>query len=304
VHWRFKYLLQKGFSLLPAGLAQAANGFASRRFGGLRDPQFYGFSSTLAMCSLLARYGVNPKGASFVEIGTGWDASSALVLLSLGARSVHSYDLNRHLDRRLLDSARLKFIDVATHATATVPFPCDAAEVAARCNEGAIDLKRFLYHAPHDARRTGLETASVDCYFSQAVLEHVGVSVVAELLRESYRVLKPGGVCYHYIQPAMHASWADPKSTTIDYLACSDWVWRTLFQNDVSHENRLRGVEYLGLVRDAGFEIAGSWHTVDQKALAALPAKRVARRFRGFTAEELATDYVWILGRKPNAGGA
>jgi hypothetical protein len=66
----------------------------------------------------------------------------------------------------------------------------------------------------------------------------------------------------------MHAAWVDPKATGIDFLRC------TIYENDTSQECRQRRSDHVALIRQTWFEIVGEWHTVDGKALAALPGKR------------------------------
>jgi hypothetical protein len=91
----------------------------------------------------------------------------------------------------------------------------------------------------------------------------------------------------------------DKNATGIDYLTCSDWQWRYLYDNDIAHECRLRGVDHIALLKDAGFELVHEWHTIDEKAMSLLPQKRLAPKFRGYTAEEICTNDIWLLGRKP-----
>ena len=299
MYWRGKYLLQRSLALLPSNLGASINHRLSVNFGGLRIPRFYAIHNTLAMCSLLRTLGQDARDHTFVELGTGWTGASAMTLLGLSAKEVYSFDLYRHLDQALVEVALKTLADLCPDKSKTFPFPCNLDAEGARLDISKIDLNRFQYFAPHDARTTGLESNTIDCYFSQAVLEHVPKTIIEEILAESYRIVKPGGLCYHYIQPTMHAAWVDSKATGIDYLTCEDWSWRVFYENDIAHECRLRGVDHLALIRNAGFEIVGEWHTVDQKALAALPGKRLAKRFRSYSDEEVCTDYIWIVGRKP-----
>jgi len=299
MHWRVKYLTQRVLSLLPDRLGRSINNRLSRQAGGLRELKFYAIDNTLAMSSLLRELGFSSQGRTFVELGTGWAGSAALILLGLSEKQVVSFDLYRHLDQRMAEIALKNITDLRLDPTKKYQFPCNVAAEGALLDPSKIDARRFRYFAPHDARATGLESNSVDCYFSQAVLEHVPKFIIQELLADSFRILKPGGVCYHYVQPTMHAAQVDRNATGIDYLTCSDWVWKTFYENDISHECRLRGIDHLALVREAGFEVVGEWHTVDKKALAALPRKNLAKRFRSYSDEEICTDYIWIVGRKP-----
>ena len=284
--------------MLPYG--RHINHWLSVNFGGLRTNSSSSIENTLGMSSLLRSLGFDSKGKTFVELGSGWNGGAAMTLLGLSAKEVISYDLYRHLDPRLVELTKERFTTIDLTSRKPFPFPCNVeGELAIfdRCN---IRLEQFRYLAPHDARYTGLRDNSVDCYFSQAVLEHVPKPIIQELLTESFRILRPGGVCYHYIQPTMHAAWGDSKATGIDYLTCADWAWSAFYSNDISHECRLRGTDHISLIRDAGFDIMGEWHTIDKEAFAALPGMTLARRFRSYCEEDICTNYIWIVGRKPS----
>ena len=244
------------------------------------------------------------RGLTCVELGTGWHANSSMVLLSLGAECVHSFDLYRHLNQQFWEAGLEEIRNIGHHSHHShhtehiFPFDCDLVAAAGRMDVNAIDLAQFHYQAPHDAQDTGLDSDSADLYFSHAVLEHCREHAIVDLLRESHRVLRSGGLCWHYVQPTMHAAWKDPGATGIEYLTCSDRLWRILYENDIAHENRLRGVQYVELIRASGFEILGSWHKIDSAGLAVLSHRTLAPRYRHFTPEELATNHIWILSRK------
>lgn len=297
--WQTKYLMQRGLSIMPFGMGISFNHWLSTRFGGLRDSPEYAIPNTLGMVGLLESLGYSMKGKRFVELGTGWSGSAPLLLLSLGAESVDSFDLFRHLEQARLENALTLFDNLEPYTQKQFPFKADLREVASRCRRKQIDLERFHYFAPHDARATGLPPDSADIYYSSAVLEHVRVDVMSQIHAETYRILKPGGIFYHYIQPTMHAVQVDRNASGIDYLCVSDTQWKLFLENDISHENRLRHIEHVRLLEAAGFEIIGDWTTIDQKALAALPHKKLSKRFQEYSSEEIATDYCWVVGKKP-----
>jgi len=302
--WQAKYVVQRGLSLMPFGVGVKVNHWLSSRYGGLRDSVEYAIPNTLGMVGLLESLGYPVSGKRFVELGTGWTGSSPMVLLSLGAESVDSYDLFRHLEQARMDDALARFENLEPYTSRKFPFKVDLGEVASRCDRKLIDLDRFHYFAPHDARATGLPPDTADVYYSSAVLEHVGSGVLPQIHAETFRILKPGGIFYHYVQPTMHAVQVDPKATGIDYLCCSDLQWKLFLENDIAHENRLRHIDHVDLLKAAGFEIIGDWKTIDEKALAALPHKKLSKRFQNYSAEEIATDYCWIVGRKPTISHA
>lgn len=296
--WKVKYGIQRVLSLLPWGAGRYLNHSLAVRFGNLRNFKFYEISHTLAMVQHLRSLGFEARGKTFVELGTGWSSASPMILIGMGAGQVYSFDLYRHLEQKYIDAAQAALRDVAKYLDPNYPFVVDLKAEAAQIDFSRIELNKFHYSAPHDATRTKLPDNSVDCYYSVAVLEHIPKLVVANLLRESLRILKPGGYCFHYVQPTMHAAYFDKRATGIDYLTCSDMEWHLLYDNDIAHESRLRGVEYVQLLKDSGFDLIGEWHTVDEKAMSALPRKRLAQRFQNYTPEEICTDYIWIIGRK------
>lgn len=297
--WMIKYLIQKSLSMLPFDAGLAANRFLQTRFGGLRQQIIYGLPRTLTMTWALEQCGGAVAGRTFVEVGTGWDGSSALTLLSLGAARVESLDVVRHLDRTLHERAsRLIAERREYHEQQELPFAPDYDALIGRCDASMVRPADFVYRAPADARKTGLPSSSADVYYSLAVAEHIPARELRDVLEESFRILKPGGLCYHYIQPTMHAAAFDSSAVGVDYLRCSEFVWNTFFANPISYENRLRGVDYLRMLEAAGFTIVASWRTLDVASLNALPGLKVDSKFAGYSREELATNFLWLVGQK------
>jgi SAM-dependent methyltransferase len=295
--WQAKYMAQRLLSLLPSDVGHWCNQELSRRFGNLRSPTFNALHDVLVMVDDLATIGFDIPSTRVVELGTGWDGSAAMCLLGLGSERVDSYDLHRHLDNTLIEKA------LTALAAGNIPHRRRGEEhklrtIAAKVDRSRVDPTRFHYHAPVDASETTIADGAVDLYYSLAVLEHVRREALHRLLSESFRILKPGGICYHYIEPAMHA-WQNKADTAVDFLAFGDVHWKLLYENDIAHENRLRAPEYLAMLRQAGFDILQTWPVVDPVALSAIPAIRIARKFRQFTDEELATTYLWVVARKP-----
>lgn len=297
-----KYVIQKAISLLPLDMGLRANRFLQTRFGGLRRQIIYGLPRTLTMVWALERVGVQVSGKTFLEVGTGWDGSSALTLLSLGAARVESLDVVRHLDPVLHQkAARLIAERCGFQEEQDLPFAPDYHELIGRCDLSIVQQDRFIYRAPADASATALPSGSIDVWYSLAVLEHVPEPELRAMLAESYRVLTPGGFCYHYIQPTMHAASFDETALAVDYLRVSEFAWKAFFANSISYENRLRGIDYVRMLEEAGFRVLKCWHTIDSASLEALPRLRLDAKFAGYSAEELATNFLWIVAQKPGS---
>src|SRR4029077_3572224 len=172
--------------------------------------------------------------ATVVEIGTGWVPVVPIALNLLGARLVHSFDLTRHL----LENLTLRTLGL---------FPECLAELARRsgapCEELRNRLTRigmphsfqrlceaigFVYHAPLDFTHSALAAESVDVVFSNLVLEHVTPAALVGILRESRRILRPGGVCWHNIDFTDHYAATLVGLSHTNFLRYSDWFWNAV----------------------------------------------------------------------------
>ncbi len=293
--WLAKYAVQRVLSVLP--YSTRTNAVLQYSVGGLRNPIIYGYPRTLTMHWLLAQAGISLQDTVCVELGTGWDMSSAMTLIRTGARVVHTYDHVRHSVPELEAKALGMIESQETPTDTDLPFEPPFAELARMVGEPTGEMH---YHAPHDARDTGLPNESVDFYYSLATLEHIPIPILEGLLRESYRILKPGSHCYHYVQPAMH-SWKGRESS-VDYLIFSQRIWDKWVSNSIAYENRLRAVQHLELLQSIGFEITCTWFNVDKASLEKIPRMNLADDFRRFTPEQLAQNYFWVIARKPGNG--
>src|SRR5207253_3087992 len=83
------------------------------------------------------------------------------------------------------------------------------------------------------------------------VCEHVPEDDLAEIFRECHRLLRPAGAFSCRIDLQDHYSYFDRGLSRYNFLRFSDGAWR-LVNSPLHFQNRLRAVDYLRLVRDAG----------------------------------------------------
>ena len=172
--WVAKAFLQKGISRL--GLLPVYHA-GQRVVGRLKDfdPQ----DRLQYAGKLAADIGVDRlRGARVVEIGTGWVPVVPMGLHLLGAASIETFDLSRHLQPELSEQARLMLGrhlgELAQRAGAQV------TELQSRLNQVPRDSwreiahhMRIVYRAPEDFCYSGIPDASVDVVYSNLVLEHL-----------------------------------------------------------------------------------------------------------------------------------
>lgn len=308
MNWRIKGTIQKVLGVLPGG--HRVHFLLQRRGGGLAD--FDGECDSKVedwrlMAGHLATARVPLRGATLLEMGTGWYPTFPLCLYLAGARRVLTLDLSRHLDagltRRLVERLAVHLPLVAQVAG------LEEAEVAARHARLLEGVRNDLpldeltggvvaYQAPADAAATGLPAGSVDVVFSNSVLEHVPPAVIDACLVEAQRILRPGGVVFHSVNCGDHYAYADRSVHQLQYLRYSEAAWRR-WNNAFLYQNRLRAVDFTEMARRAGFEIEIDTSWARPERLAQLDAMKVDPCFSRYTREQLCITTIDFVGRKP-----
>jgi SAM-dependent methyltransferase len=314
MHWKVKATLQRACASMPGGTP--VYDLLQRTVGGLRKVDVMrklAFQRNL--CALMIEHGFRPRGARVVEVGTGWLPLDAVGFWMCGAAGVVTLDLNRHLDARLLQRALETMTQRRDELLTMWRSVAPEAEVAERLAVLARAADRpttFLreagidYRAPGDASRTGLEDGSVDAHFSYNVFEHVPGDAIEKILAEARRILKPGGVCVHYVDPSDHFAHFDRTITRINFLRFDDTGWDRLAGNRFAYHNRLRDADYRALFARAGLELKFCRFDVEPRSLSALrDGFPLAEPWRGRSPEELARhNLVYVATRRASTEGS
>jgi SAM-dependent methyltransferase len=148
---------------------------------------------------------------------------------------------------------------------------------------------RLVYLAPCDCRSLSLPADSLDVVTSRACLEHIPPDVLQDIFHESYRLLKRGGLACHWVDPSDHWEHQDKSLTRVNFLKYPDALFRWTSINPINYQNRLRHPEYVEMLGKAGFRLIREERQVDEASLRSLPHIRIAKRFRRFSYEDLAT---------------
>ena len=232
--WRIKGCIQGLLARTPGG--NAINDALQRLAGGRVDEGAHidakFCKDWLVLADLLRVLDFRLRDKDLVEIGTGWLPVLPLCFALAGARRIHSFDLNRHM-RHAAVPAALSRLESHLGALAQAG-GLEDAEVRERhawlhdAGDGRAILERagVVEHAPADAAATGLSGASVALVFSNSVLEHVPAGVLGAVMRESTRILQPGGRALHSVNCGDHYAYFDRSITPIHYLRYSARQWK------------------------------------------------------------------------------
>lgn len=220
-----------------------------------------------------------------LEIGPGDSVASAILARSVGASATWLVDAGNYAT----DDMRLyaQTIQLAQAAGLAVPYDLkmdDLSSLLTSCHA------RYL--------STGLRTfaeipaGSIDFIWSQAVLEHVRVAEIGQLIGEMYRVLRPGGIASHRVDLRDHLG------GSLNNLRFSDALWESpLMAESGFYTNRVRYGEMLDLFRRPGFEIEVLG--ADQWPVVPVARRAMAKRFRGLSDSDLRVSGFDVILRRP-----
>ncbi len=264
------------------------------------------------LVDLILQSGQTIENRTCLEVGTGWRPIVPYVLVLGGAKQVITVDVNPWLTSSYARETWLALEDrleeIAAHCH--VPFgdvqlryEAMSRNIASSNLEQLLRPMQIQYVYPGDARETGMPTDSCDFVLSSNVLEHIPRDIQLEIHRESLRVLRPEGLAVHRFNPQDHYSTVDSTITNGNFLRFSEKEWHWYGGSGLSYHNRLRSPDYKEMFQQAGFDVLVCRERVDNVTLEAIKTNRlpVHSEFAKYSPEELAVDYMWVVGQKPSA---
>jgi SAM-dependent methyltransferase len=311
MNWRWKAWLVKLTAALP--MSNALYYRMQRSVGSLR-PGKYDPSERLRAAAKMVGWaeelGHPIEGRSVLEVGTGRTIDIPLALWLCGAARVLTVDLNPYLIEELTRESvaflcRPESIAEIFGGLAERPLFRQRLARLRQFDGRLADLMRLAdiqYVAPADASHLAIPSRSIDLHVSFTVLEHIPPDALASILKEARRVLAPGGLLLHIIDPSDHFSHDDGSITAVNFLQFSDRGWASLAANRFMFHNRLRAYEYVELFTRAGVRIVGRREALDGRSLKALQnGFSLDERFRHIDLEQLAIRCIILMGEYESA---
>lgn len=305
MHWKLKAYALAVLSRVPAG--QEAYLALQAIAGTNRLKADEGLRRAIELVGLMREAGRDPGGLVVLEIGTGWHPLVPTVLHLIGAHRIITIDKNPWLS---WSSASETFAALSSRLdTIAAGLAVNVVDVQNRYDEAAKrqcqDLPSLLsalnidYRYPVSVEHTHLPDEAIDIVCSSNVLEHLPLETLRGLHAESRRILKPGGLAVHRFNPADHYSHSDKSISSVNFLEYPEGRWR-FYGSGLAYHNRLRCSQHLQVLVDAGFSILVDRRRVDEDALALLKRGSIAvdRAFAGLSLEDLAGEYMWLVGMK------
>ena len=190
---------------------------------------------------LLQENKLSLEGKNVLEIGSGWAPVMPYLMLYKGkAKSVSSFDLNRHFNRKRIRELNEVFLSEYGINVRAEP-------------KSEWDLPKEIAYYPN-TNLINIELPETDLIFSRFVLEHVKPEDL-RLMHQKFKAdLKPGSIIVHLISPSDHRAYVDKKLSLQDFLQYSEAQWRKK-QTRFDYHNRLRLPQYKAIFKAAGLEL-------------------------------------------------
>jgi SAM-dependent methyltransferase len=307
MNWQRKARIQNLIASLP--LSDAIYYAMQRRAGSLRAGRanpFEYFGAARRMAEWIRTTGRNVEGMRFLEVGTGRNVSLPTALWLCGASQVTTVDLNEYLSSALVFESNEYARAHREEVLQAFGAEAERAQFQERFAQlldfkgdlaGLLKLMNIAYLPRADAARLPLAPESFDAHVSFAVFEHIPSDVLARILEEARRILRPDGLLVHIIDPSDHFSHDDDSITAINFLQFDDEEWAKWAGNKFMYHNRLRAFEYLELFARAGVRVLEQTQTLDEPSLRSLKnGFPLHRQFEHIAAEELAVRSLNVLG--------
>ena len=307
MRWLAKAALQRGLGLLPQGerLNYVFQRHVLRSLPASESVFRRKFARALQHLRAYEEHGPGtpPAEACFYEFGAGWDLAIPLSYAALAVGRQVLVDIRPSVRVQLVNDSLAAFERLWDELEAEAGRELRPLGGPIGSPQELEERFGITYLAPRDARGTGLPAESVDFVSSTDTCEHIPEADLAEIFRESRRLLRPGGAFSCRIDLQDHYSYFDPSLSRYHFLRFSDRAWR-LVNSPLHFQNRLREPDYRRVVEEAGLEVV-SWRPSGPSAegLAELEALELAPRFRnGYTPEELGVTVLSFVAQRPASG--
>jgi SAM-dependent methyltransferase len=224
-----------------------------------------------------------PRGFVALELGPGDAVASAVITKAFGGSKSYQVDVGPYADRRLET-----YQNIANYCISNgkkVPDLSDANNFY-----DILNITKATYLTEGLKSLKEIPNESVDFIYSQSCLEHIILAEFDETIRETRRVLKPGGGASHWIDLQDHLDHG------LNNLRFSPDLWESRLMADSGfYTNRLRRSQIVDIFQEAGFvcEIG------PELKWSILPTKRKAlhENFRALDEDDLLVRGFNILAR-------
>ena len=221
------------------------------------------------------------NGQRIVELGSGWFPVLPLLLLrEFGARTVHTFDVNRHYSSARIATAAREIMEIVDHLS---------GDDVLRRTAITGHLPDEIHYYPHTRIQDVAEISVglADLAVSRSVLEYISPDEIREIHRNSHRWLTDDALWIHLVGTSDDRARQDKKLHRFDFLRYSEKKWTRICGNRYAYKNRLRLPQYRSLFQSAGWHVESEKASLIKSDLQILSHVQLHPDFRCFSAEDL-----------------
>ncbi len=263
--WMLKAIVQKTISFLPG--SQGINYFFQKYVtkGVFLSDAYFEDRLEHARQHIAAweRHSDGARLRHTLELGAGWYPVVPIAMFLYGAEHIRTADVTLLTNTRHLRTTIKKMVACADSGKLNTYLDYRPERLEQlRALAGQSDKTDFrqlaktlnIEYLVQDARQLSLDAGTIDLVHSNNTFEHIYPNILAGILREFARVVRPGGVQSHFIDLSDHFAHFDPSITIYHFLRFSPAAWKWI-DNNVQPLNRLRIPDYRQLYQEAGIPI-------------------------------------------------
>lgn len=242
------------------------------------------------------------KGSRYYEFGSGYDLVIPIGIRALGFEQLTCIDIRELVFPELINNTIIRFNEMAGKISDEFSLFEHIPNVYGSNYKNVLSENfNINYKAPIDARDTGIESNSIDFILSNATLEHIPEVHIGDILKECFRILKPGGIMSNAIDYRDHWSFFDSSISVYNFLQFPENEWKKL-NPSLMYQNRMRHKDHIRKIQNAGFDIISEKKDLSNDSeIEILKTIKLNDHFRkNYTFEEVAVKSSMIILRKIN----
>lgn len=305
MNWKYKALLQQAFSLIPFG--EEMNYFSQKKVTKSLPSNPSTFIKKITEAEkhfdVFNKYHHNQNNEDiiFYEFGAGQDLMIPFIFYSFGISKQILTDIRNLAKIELVNHTirQFKKINLDNIKIKRIPDQYLDGKTKIECLSQLKQYYGIEYLAPCDARKTDLESNSINFVTSTNTLEHIPLQDIQMILKECHRLLKPNSIMSFIIDYRDHYSFFDKNISVYNFLRYPDFIWK-IFNPSLHYQNRLRHKDYLNLIKSSGFVILEEHlNKVTEDDMQKIKKINLAKNFKEkYKLDDLILQYSHLILRK------
>jgi len=305
MNWKIKAIVYKFFSTVPFGIAiysylrhnsLVKHGFdPSRRVGAVKEMmQLCQDSNTLV------------EGKVLLEVGSGWHPVLPCAFYGMGVKKIVMTDIAENMRASYVRDTVEFFLEHSEEFSEMLAVPNHV--LRQRWQELLFEGEDWVSHwqtkgieylAPCSFQNLRGRFGEMDIVFSNSCLGYIPADSLAEIIDNSYQLLKAGGRVLHNITVYDDYTGIDNSITRINYLYYSNSAWEKRYNSKIHYQNRLRPYVYKGMFENAGFKLLDDQYIMGDSGENEIDTSDLDAEFRELPDKEISCLHYLISAHKP-----